>query len=253
MSLLGDGPPAFMGWEFYRDALYMSTALFVASLLLGLAVMILVPGVLRLLVRPDKVYRLYGIGYWAHRTTGRMSNSKFFTQLFGDSSSIVGYLQAIGYDLGRVEQTGSNFGTAVAHDNPFLSSVGGGTVVADGLTFVNADYSNTSFRVSRVSIGGAQLPRQRHRLSGAGSDRGRLPARDEGHGPGGRPDPRRGGSARLAQLRDPADDRTGQDAGPERGRSAPRAGRQEPAQRGHPSRCSCCHGGCSSRSSPWSH
>ena len=151
--LLGDGPPAFMGWKFYRDALYMSTALFVASLLLGLAVMILVPGILRLLVRPDKVYRLYGIGYWAHRTTGRMSNSKFFTQLFGDSSSIVGYLQAIGYDLGRVEQTGSNFGTAVAHDNPFLSSVGGGTVVADGLTFVNADYSNTSFRVSRVSIG----------------------------------------------------------------------------------------------------
>ena len=82
-----------------------------------------------------------------------MTNSKFFTQVFGDSSYIVGYLQAIGYDLGRVEQTGSNFGTAVAHDNPFLCTVGSGTVVADGLTFVNADYSSTSFRVSRVSIG----------------------------------------------------------------------------------------------------
>ena len=39
------------------------------------------------------------------------------------------------------------------HDNPFLSSVGSGTVVADGLSFLNADYSNTSFRVSRVAIG----------------------------------------------------------------------------------------------------
>ena len=73
--------------------------------------------------------------------------------MFGDSSYIVGYLQAIGYDLSRVEQTGSNFGTAVAHDTPFLCTVGSGTVVADGLTFVNADYSSTSFRVSRVSIG----------------------------------------------------------------------------------------------------
>src|SRR5215207_7296208 len=65
-----------------------------------------------------------------------------------------GYLQALGYDLGRVEQTGSNIGTAVAHDNPFLSAVGRGTVVADGLPFLNADYSNTSFRVARVAIGG---------------------------------------------------------------------------------------------------
>ena len=73
--------------------------------------------------------------------------------MFGDSSYVVGYLQAIGYDLGRVVQTGSNFGTAVAHDNPFLSTVGSGTVVADGLVFLNADYSSTSFRVSRVSIG----------------------------------------------------------------------------------------------------
>ena len=41
-------------------------------------------------------------------------------------------------------------------------------MVADGLSFINADFSSTSFRVSRASIGAAQLPRQQHRLSLAG-------------------------------------------------------------------------------------
>ena len=39
------------------------------------------------------------------------------------------------------------------HENPFLSAVGSGTMVADGLSIMNADYSSTSFRVSRVAIG----------------------------------------------------------------------------------------------------
>ena len=39
------------------------------------------------------------------------------------------------------------------HETPYLSSVGSGTMVADGLSIINADYSSTSFRVSRVSIG----------------------------------------------------------------------------------------------------
>jgi non-ribosomal peptide synthetase-like protein len=153
-ALLGEGPPAALTWTFYRDALVLSTALFIGALLFGLSVMIIVPRLLRVLVRPNKIYRLYGISYWAHQTIGRLTNSKFFLQVFGDSSFVVSYLQALGYDLGRVEQTGSNFGTAVAHDNPFLSAVGRGSVVADGLTFLNADYSNTSFRVARVAIGG---------------------------------------------------------------------------------------------------
>ena len=82
-----------------------------------------------------------------------MTNIKFFTRLFGDSSYIVHYLRCLGYDLSRVEQTGSNFGTEVKHENPFLSAVGSGTMVADGLSIINADFSSTSFRVSRVSIG----------------------------------------------------------------------------------------------------
>ena len=39
------------------------------------------------------------------------------------------------------------------HENPYLTSVGSGTMVADGLSIINADFSSTSFRVSRASIG----------------------------------------------------------------------------------------------------
>ena len=99
------------------------------------------------------MYRLYGFHYWVHRLIVRLTNRKFFTEMFGDSSYIVGYLRSLGYKLTPVVQTGSNFGMAVQHENPYLSSVGSGTVVADGLSLLNADFSSTSFRVSEVSIG----------------------------------------------------------------------------------------------------
>jgi len=41
----------------------------------------------------------------------------------------------------------------VKHENPYLSTVGSGTMVADGLSIINADFSSTSFRLSRASIG----------------------------------------------------------------------------------------------------
>ena len=41
----------------------------------------------------------------------------------------------------------------VKHENPYLSRVGSGTMVADGLSIINADFSSTSFRVSRTTIG----------------------------------------------------------------------------------------------------
>jgi non-ribosomal peptide synthetase-like protein len=59
----------------------------------------------------------------------------------------------LGYDLRAVRQTGSNFGEDVKHDTPFLSAAGSGTMAADVLSIINADFSNTSFRLSRVSIG----------------------------------------------------------------------------------------------------
>lgn len=135
------------------DALLVSAVLFFGFVVVGLAVVCTVPRLLSLAVKPDEVYPLYGFHYAVHRAIAGMTNLKFFTWLFGDSSYIVHYLRGLGYDLSRVEQTGSNFGTEVRHETPYLISVGSGTMVADGLSIVNADFSNTSFRVSRASIG----------------------------------------------------------------------------------------------------
>jgi non-ribosomal peptide synthetase-like protein len=145
--------PSLTHWSFYSDALVLSAVVFFGALVLGLVAVVTVPRVLNLVIKPDKVYPLYGFPYSIHRTITRMTNLKFFMYLFGDSSYIVYYLRSLGYDLSKVEQTGSNFGTGVKHETPFLSSVGSGTMVADGLSIINADFSSTSFRVSRTSIG----------------------------------------------------------------------------------------------------
>ncbi|MCZ0206015.1 phosphopantetheine-binding protein [Streptomyces sp. UMAF16] len=139
--------------ELIPDALAVSLALFFGFVGVGLVALYTVPRLLRLMVRPDRVYPLYGMHYTLHRVAARITNIKFFTWLFGDSSYIVYYLRRLGYDLSRVEQTGSNFGTEVQHESPFLVTVGTGTMVADGLSVVNAEYSGTSFRLARVSIG----------------------------------------------------------------------------------------------------
>ncbi|MFH9399595.1 Pls/PosA family non-ribosomal peptide synthetase [Streptomyces sp. NPDC017638] len=139
--------------ELIPDALAVSLVVFFGFVGAGLAALYTVPRLLRVLVRPDRVYPLYGLQYTLHRTAARITNIKFFTWLFGDSSYIVYYLRRLGYDLSRVEQTGSNFGTEVQHETPFLVTVGTGTMVADGLSLANAEYSSTSFRLSRAAIG----------------------------------------------------------------------------------------------------
>ncbi|MGI5459007.1 Pls/PosA family non-ribosomal peptide synthetase [Streptomyces sp. CA-249302] len=138
---------------FYGEALGFSVAAYVGFLLLGLAAVSVLPRLLSPLLRPDRVYPLYGVHYSVQRAIARISNVKFFKWLCGDSSYIVHYLRSIGYDLSHVEQTGSNFGTEVQHETPLLVTVGSGTMVADGLSVVNADFSGTSFRVSRATIG----------------------------------------------------------------------------------------------------
>ncbi|WNM32179.1 phosphopantetheine-binding protein [Streptomyces sp. Li-HN-5-11] len=138
---------------FLIDSLAVSAVLFFGAVVAGLVVLFTVPRLLSLAVRPDRVYPLYGFHYAVHRAVAGLTNIRFFPWLFGDSSYIVHYLRGLGYDLSRVEQTGSNFGTEVQHETPFLASVGSGTMVADGLSILNADFSSTSFRVSRASIG----------------------------------------------------------------------------------------------------
>jgi non-ribosomal peptide synthetase-like protein len=150
---LRSGNLDFTNWTFYSDVLVISFVLFFGVMFFGLAFVVTVPRVLNLALRPDRVYPLYGFHYWVQRTIARMTNVRFFTDLFGDSSYIVHYLHALGYDLCQVVQTGSNFGPEVKHETPYLTTVGTGTLVSDGLSIINADFSSTSFRVSRASIG----------------------------------------------------------------------------------------------------
>lgn len=100
-----------------------------------------------------RTYPLYGLRHWVHRAIRRLTNIKFYLELMGNSSFVVGYLRALGYRMRDVEQTGSNFGADLAHETPFLVDIGRGTMVADGATFINADYSSTSFCVTPLSIG----------------------------------------------------------------------------------------------------
>jgi non-ribosomal peptide synthetase-like protein len=138
----------------YRDALVISLVLFFGSVLVGLVVVVTVPRLLSVFIKPSAVYPLFGFRDRIHRAIVRMTGSKFFTHLFGDSSYITSYLRWLGYDQGEIVQTGSNFGLDVRQENPYMCIIGSGTMVADGLAITNSDVSATSFRVSPVYIGG---------------------------------------------------------------------------------------------------
>ena len=125
----------------------------VALLLVALLVSSTVPRLLSRLLAPGRVYPLYGVRYAVMRIVARTSNLAPVVTLFGDSSAIVTYLRALGYRLGDVEQTGSNFGLAVKHDVPGLCRVGRGTMVSDGLSIANAQFSSSSFRLLAADIG----------------------------------------------------------------------------------------------------
>ncbi|PVZ57449.1 Pls/PosA family non-ribosomal peptide synthetase [Arthrobacter sp. H-02-3] len=140
--------------SFFADVFAVTLVLFVVGLITGLITVFTVPRLLNRFIKPDKVYPLYGVHFTIQRMISRLSNVRLYKDVFGDSSYIVHYLKALGYNLGKVEQTGSNFGPTLAHESPFLNSVGTGTMVADGLNMMNADFSNTSFRLSTVRLAG---------------------------------------------------------------------------------------------------
>jgi non-ribosomal peptide synthetase-like protein len=152
-ALLQPGPMAFTSWSFYGLALATSLAVFFGGLLVMALFVFTVPRVLNLALKPDKVYRLYGIHYSLQRTIARMTNRKVFHKLTGDSSFIAHYLRLLGWKLSPLVQTGSNFGNEVKHENPYLSAIGSGTQAASDLSMINAHFSSTSFRVSRAAIG----------------------------------------------------------------------------------------------------
>ncbi len=119
----------------------------------GLLFTTTVPRLLAAALQPGKVYPLFGIHYAIQRAVSGLTNITFFNFLFGDSSAVVYYLRALGYRLTPLEQTGSNFGMEVKHEVPTLAAVGTGTLVSDGLSFINAEFSATSFRVRPPSSG----------------------------------------------------------------------------------------------------
>ncbi|GGX43667.1 hypothetical protein GCM10010353_68360 [Streptomyces chryseus] len=152
-DVFAPGTVGFTSSRLYLDALILSLVLFSGFVVVGLVTLVTVPRLLNLVMKPGRIYPLYGLHYSVHRAITRLTNVRFFLWLFGDSSYIVNFLRGLGYDLSRVEQTGSNFGSDVQHETPYLVSVGSGTMVADGLSLMNAEFSSTSFRVSRTSIG----------------------------------------------------------------------------------------------------
>ncbi|MGO4803786.1 Pls/PosA family non-ribosomal peptide synthetase [Arthrobacter sp. 2MCAF15] len=153
-SYLGSGHLQLGNPSFFLDVVGVTLVLYVVGLVTGLIVVFTVPRLLNRFLKPDKVYPLYGVHFTIQRMVSRMSNVRLYKDVFGDSSYIVHYLRALGYKLGKVQQTGSNFGPTLAHESPYLSSVGTGTMVADGLNMMNADFTSTSFRLSQVRIAG---------------------------------------------------------------------------------------------------
>ncbi len=152
-ALLETNSYAFTDWVFYADAVAFAGVGVFGGTVVMLVVMTTVPRVLQLALQPDTVYPLFGLRHAVERAVERLTNSPMMGTLFGDSSYVVNYVRALGYDLRDVEQTGSNLGTLFKHDNPFLSTIGTGTMIADGVSFMNTDYSATSFKVSRAAIG----------------------------------------------------------------------------------------------------
>jgi non-ribosomal peptide synthetase-like protein len=147
------GSPRVTSWPYYGKAMIAGAAVVFGLTLAGLIIVGPAVRLLSSLLKPGRVYRLYGVRYSMLRTVTRISNVKFFNALFGDSSAIAGYLSYLGYRLKPVQQTGSNFGMEVKQDVPKLSAVGTGTLVSDGLSMNNAEFSASSFRVGPVAIG----------------------------------------------------------------------------------------------------
>ncbi|MFD1213411.1 Pls/PosA family non-ribosomal peptide synthetase, partial [Arthrobacter sp. GCM10027362] len=150
---LATGLLAATRWPLYLELLGISAAVFFPSLTAGLVAVAVIPRLLNFFLAPGKVYPLFGIRFVIQRWIVGLTNVKFFMQISGDSSLVVHYLRLLGYHQPGLVQTGSNFGTGLKQDNPLLSTVGSGTMVSDGLSIINADYSSTSFRVAHTSIG----------------------------------------------------------------------------------------------------
>ena len=126
---------------------------FFGAIGVGLAAVYVIPRLCMKVLRPGVTYTNFGFHYLLQSIIRGVSNSAFFCTLFGDSSFIMTYMRYVGWNLNKVDQTGSNMGTDQSHDNPFLCNIGSGTMVSDGLKMINMQMSATSFRLAESKIG----------------------------------------------------------------------------------------------------
>ncbi len=131
----------------------VSAAGFFGALIFALAAVYVIPRLCMMFLQVGVTYPTFGFHHLLQSVIRRVSNSQFFCVLFGNSSFITTYMRHVGWNLNKVEQTGSNMGTNQRHDNPFLCSIGSGTMVSDGLSMINTHMSATSFQLAESKIG----------------------------------------------------------------------------------------------------
>ena len=134
-------------------ALAGSIVLFIGALATSLAAIYAIPRIASLFLSEGRVYPLFGWHHFWQRTVESFSNSTFFNLLFGDTVYIETFLRFVGVRIAHGASTGSNFGTEQHYENPFLCTIGEGTVASDGLTLGNVVISNHAFRLGVCRIG----------------------------------------------------------------------------------------------------
>lgn len=139
--------------EVAPGAFVAAICLYASSLIVGLALVYVVPRIANRFLEEGRVYPLFGWHHWLQRLIASTSNSLFFNFLFGDSIFIERYLRFVGWRLGKGDSTGSNFGAEQMQDNPFLCEVGAETVASDGLILGNLSISSHSFKLNACKIG----------------------------------------------------------------------------------------------------
>ena len=135
----GPTVPALLASAIDLLPISLSTSLaFSCAILVGvLTIVYVVPQIARGFLEVGRIYPLYGFHDVMRRIVDTVSNSPFLNLLFGDSVFIDSYLRFVGWRLAAGDPTGSNFGCSQRQDNPFLCSVGAGTVASDGLFLGN--------------------------------------------------------------------------------------------------------------------
>ena len=146
------GAGGSMAWHALEQAGWSLIA-FAASLVIGLLWIMVVPRLWSLLLREGVEYPLHGLRHHAFAAVATQTNSRFFNTFFGDSSLIIHYLRMLGYRIDTSVQTGSNFGIMQKHDTPYLSRIGRGTLISDGLAQSQFEPGAGSFRLRETVVG----------------------------------------------------------------------------------------------------